>query len=111
ILDANASSGLQAIAFNISGSGVQTINLLSALPAITDPVIIDATTQSSFSGAPLIELNGSSAGATSGLIINAGNCTVRGLIINRFAESGIDLSTNGGNVIEGNYLGTDITGA
>ena len=31
-------------------------------------------------------------------------------IINRFPYSGIVLVTNGGNVIQGNYIGTDSTG-
>src|SRR5947209_17402632 len=32
--------GLDTIAFNIPGTGVRTINLTSALPTITDPVVI-----------------------------------------------------------------------
>src|SRR2546423_5800084 len=63
ILAANASSGTDTIAFNIPGAGVQTINLASGLPFITDPVTIDGTTQPNFAGSPLIELNGSNAGA------------------------------------------------
>src|SRR5664279_3401550 len=38
ILDANANSGLDTIVFQIPGTGVHTINVLSALPAIADPV-------------------------------------------------------------------------
>ncbi|MDQ3754414.1 MAG: hypothetical protein M3371_06750 [Acidobacteriota bacterium] len=48
ILDANATAGTQTIAFNIPGSGVQTISPLSALPTITDAVVIDGTTQPRF---------------------------------------------------------------
>ena len=44
ILDANALSGLDTISFSI-GSGVQTISPLTTLPTITDPIIIDGTTQ------------------------------------------------------------------
>ena len=44
-----------------------------------------------------------------GLSIGAGGSTVRGLVINRFA-AGILLSGGGGNHIEGNYIGTDVTG-
>ena len=51
------------IRFNIAGAGLHTINLLSALPAITDAVVLDATTQPGFAGAPIIELNGAAAGA------------------------------------------------
>src|SRR6266542_7047742 len=76
ILGANATSGLDTIAFSI-GSGLQTIAPLSALPTITDPVIIDGTTQPGYAGAPLIELNGANAGSgADGLSITAGNSTV-----------------------------------
>jgi hypothetical protein len=107
ILDANASAGMDTITFSI-GSGVQTISPASALPDITDPVIIDGTTQSGFSNTPIIELSGANAGINvSGLKITAGSSTVRGLVINRFIGKGITLVTNGGNVIEGNFIGVD----
>src|SRR5688500_3593942 len=41
ITTANGSPGLDTITFAIPDSGVQTIQPLSALPTITDPVIID----------------------------------------------------------------------
>src|SRR5690242_20334285 len=46
ILDANNTVGVDTIQFNISGSGTRTITPLSALPTITESVIIDGTTQS-----------------------------------------------------------------
>lgn len=55
ILDANANTGLDTIAFNIPGSGVHTINLTSALPTITDPVVIDGYTQPGSSANTLAE--------------------------------------------------------
>jgi hypothetical protein len=45
ILDANANAGPDTIAFNIAGSGVQTISLASALAPLTSPVTIDGYTQ------------------------------------------------------------------
>jgi len=108
ILDANANPGTDTIAFNIPGSGVKTINPTSSLPLITDPLIIDGTTQPGFAGSPIIELNGASAGTT-GLILSAGSSTVRALVINRFNASGITLRGTG-NIVEGNYIGTDVTG-
>src|SRR5262245_3821998 len=51
--------GTDSIAFNIGGGGVQTISPTSALPIITDAVVLDGTTQPGFAGTPLIELNGS----------------------------------------------------
>jgi photosystem II stability/assembly factor-like uncharacterized protein len=110
ILDANATVGADTIVFNIPAAGVQTINLQIALPEITDPVVIDATTQPGYSGAPLIELNGALTGAGNGFLITAGGCTIRGFAINRFRDSGISLATKGNNVIQANYIGIDPTG-
>ncbi len=120
ILTSNASTGtVETINFNIpvpSGSPPppantpRTITPLSALPTITDPVIIDATTQPGYSGTPIIELNGASAGSANGLNLTAGNSTVRGLAINRFSFHAIQIQTNGGNTITGCYIGTDTSG-
>jgi hypothetical protein len=57
-----------------------------------------------------IELDGTNAGAANGLFINAGNSTVRGLVINRFLSDAIEIHGDG-NVSEGNFIGTDIAGA
>src|ERR1700682_849666 len=87
ILNANANSGLDTIAFAI-GSGLQTIAPLSPLPAITDPVIVDGTTTPGYAGAPLIELSGANAGTgVDGLEIMAGGSTILALVINRFQAS------------------------
>ena len=97
ITDANANAGqTDTIAFNIAGAGPHTIAPASALPVITDPVIIDGTTEPDFAGTPVIELDGAGAGAgVSGLVINAGGSTVRALVINRFTANGIVLQTGG----------------
>ncbi len=108
IKDANDNAGAHTITFNIPGSGVQTISPGSALPEITSPVTIDGTTQPGYVGTPVIELDGTNAGAgVNGLTISAGNSTVNGLAINRFANHGILLQTNGFNTIAGNHIGTD----
>ena len=87
----------------------------SILPAITDPVILDATTQPGYAGKPIIELDGTdvSGSDSNGLTIQGGNSTVRGLVINRFQGTladAIEIEINGGNTIAGNYIGTDVTG-
>lgn len=111
IQQANAHAGADTITFNIPGPAVHTIKPGSALPTISDPVTIDGTTEPDYSGKPVIELDGSSAGAgpifSNGLMISAGNSTVRGLAINRFFGAGIFLLGGSGNVIEGNFIGTD----
>ncbi len=108
---ANADPRKNEINFNIPGSSPHTIQPSTPLPVITVPVIIDgATSQHDFSGTPVIEIDGSQIVEANGLEITAGNSTVRGLVINNCGAAGIYLHVNGENVIEGNYLGTDVTG-
>ena len=111
ILDANASPGADTIQFNIAGSGAHTVYLFTELPALTGPTTLDGTTQPGFAGSPIIELSGNNAGPSdNGLHLTGGNCTVRGLVINRFAGHGMLIESNGNNVIAGNYIGTDVSG-
>jgi len=123
ILDAAAGD---TIAFAIPGPGVRTIAPATELPPITVPLTIDGTTQPGYAGTPLIELSGAAAGrGADGLRITGGGSTVRGLAINRFrvgpfdrtdfnslAHGGfaIELSGSGGNLIQGDFLGTDPAG-
>jgi VCBS repeat-containing protein len=117
IVDANGTAGLDTIEFNIGSGGVQTIVPITALPSVTDPVIIDGWSQPGFAGTPIIEIDGSVATSggvgADGLLVSAGGTTVRGLVINRFGNfsDGIQLDTVGGNIIEGNYIGTDVSGS
>src|SRR5258706_2267057 len=113
ILDVSAQSNSQpiGIVFNIQGNGVQTITPLTPLPTLISPTILDATTQPGYAGTPLIELNGSSAGASAnGLHVAGGSSIVGGLVIDSFSGDGILIDTNGNDVIQGNYVGTDVTG-
>ena len=111
ILCSEFTPGVQTIDFNIPGAGTHAIAPLSPLPAVTDPAIIDGTTEPDFAGTPVVELDGSSAGAgANGLRLLAGSSTVRGLIINRFAGSGVRIETGDGNVISGNFIGTGAGG-
>ncbi len=113
------------IRFNIAGTGVNTIQPLSALPAITDPVSIDGYTQPGASANTLAQgndavlkvvLNGTDAeaanGLADGLTIQAPNSTVRGLVINSFGGEGILITGSGAtnNAVRGNFIGTDATG-
>ena len=112
IVNSNATVGVQETAnFSIGGGGQRTIALAAALPTITDAVLLDATTQELFGTTPLIELDGTGAGAgTHGLTITAGGSMVRGFVINDFAGRGIYITGGGGNTVAGNYIGTDIGG-
>src|SRR5438105_10166596 len=71
---ANANPGTDSIKFGIPGSGVQTIAVTSAaLPAITDPAVVDGRTQPGYAGVPLIQLdNGTGNSTISGLDVVAG---------------------------------------
>jgi hypothetical protein len=99
-----------------SGNGEFTIQPTSALPVIDDPVVLDATIQTANIGdtnpaGPEVELDGSDPGAGNEgfLLQGAGGSTIRGFVINRFKEDGIEILSDG-NTIEGNYIGSDVTG-
>src|SRR3954467_12011176 len=62
ILDANKTSSADIIKFAI-GSGAKTISPKSKLPGISQPLLIDGSTQPNFTGKPLIEISGSNAGS------------------------------------------------
>jgi Calx-beta domain len=128
---ANSLPGPNRIIFQIPGTAPFTITPASPLPTVTDPVTIDATTQPGYAGLPIVEINGSNAGSGGGggggggegpvaaaavadpiygLILDAGNTTVLGLVINRFSGSAILIEDAGGNVLQNDYFGTDVTG-
>ncbi|MCB1037565.1 MAG: hypothetical protein KDD47_27280, partial [Acidobacteria bacterium] len=64
ILDANGTTALDTIEFDIPGGGPFVIQPSSALPAVSQPVVIDGTTQPGYAGVPIIVLDGSGAGAS-----------------------------------------------
>ena len=99
------------IRFNIPGAGPHTIRPTSPLPSLEGNVIIDGTTEPDFAGTPVIELDGSLAGYAHGFDIVGSQNIVRGLVINRFVWNGIQINTDCTfNSIEGNFVGTDVTG-
>jgi hypothetical protein len=109
IIDANANPGLDSINFNITGPSLK-IQPTLRLPDITDPVVIDGSTQPGFSGAPIVELNGGKS-AERALFVNAPGSTIRSLVINGFSTGAIILGTaSAGSHVEGCYIGTDVTG-
>src|SRR5439155_19553560 len=111
ISDTDLSVSKYKIDFNIPGAGVQTIIRGSALPTISDPVLIDGTSEGINVPGAAIQLDGVSAGASAnGLKVQAGSSTIRGLAINRFAGDGILLETLGGDTIQACFLGTNFGG-
>jgi DNA-binding beta-propeller fold protein YncE len=113
MLNANATPGASApqIFFAIPGAPPYVINVLTPLPAMTRPVVIDATTQPGWSGSPVVGLNGAGAGAGAhGIHLSGGSSTVRGLQIGAFRGHGILIDGPGANQVLGNFIGTNITG-
>ena len=116
--DANASAGTDTITFAIPGTGPFTIQPREPLPVITDTLIIDGYTQAGSSPASgsspatiMIELDGSMALSANGLHVSGVAAVIRGLCINRFSLDGICLENSDGSLIEGNHVGTDVTGS
>ncbi len=120
--NAIAGTASNIVQFAIGNTGsVQSINVgsgnvLAALPALTHQVVIDGRSQGGvgYSGPPLIGLNGASAGANAdGLEFDAGSdgSQVDGLVIQQFGANGIEINGASGNLITGNYIGTDVAGA
>lgn len=127
------------ITFAIPGSGPHAIHPLSPLPKINIPIAFEGYSQPGSSentavtgsnAVIAIELDGSLAGPTDAFVVGAGipgsglcsgnTSTFRGLVINRFAGAAISMGEetcpageaclNGGVLIQGNYIGTDVTG-
>jgi hypothetical protein len=102
-----------------STTGTFTIQPLSILPTISDTLVLNGYTQpgsspntnsvatngqSSDNAVRRITLDGSAGGGSfDGLVIAAGNSTVRGFTIQNFNDD-IHLETRGNDVIAGNYI-------
>ncbi len=104
--------------YNVA-TGVWTIAPTSALPTITQPVIVDGYTQMGATPNTIalgdnavltIQLDGTNAGADAdGLLLTGGGSLVQGLSVTRFND-GIHLQGIGGDTIIGNFLGVAPSG-
>jgi hypothetical protein len=114
IQDANSAAGSNIIAFNIPGGGVQIIEPFTTLPAVTNQVTIDGTTQPGYAGAPIIVLNGDfGIGA---LTISAPGCAIKGIVLGGFGQGGFRppagiLLLSASNTVTACYVGISETGA
>lgn len=113
INEANASSDLSTINFNIQGgSAPYTIQLETNLPDITTRVILDATTQPEYIGTePLIVINAINLGylynGVFALLSGSSSSTIRGFTIHSFEGNGIRI-TSDYNLIADNVLHSSI---
>ena len=111
IAAANKHSGADTIHFAIVGAS-KTIAVMTALPTITDPVVIDGTSQ------PGVTLRGSNnPAAINGLVFvaTASGSAVSGLSINGFKGTGIRVTRASvdvhGNALRANGMGVAVSGA
>jgi titin len=101
--------GPNLIEFSI-GSGAKTITPSTPLPWITnDYTLILGNTQPGFAGKPLVQISGQSA-QTVGLDVDASNCVIQDVVVNRF-DIQVLLQNGQGNTVDGCYVGTDSTGS
>lgn len=112
IEEANATVGTDTINFGISGTGVKTITLASALPVITEAVTINGETQTGSSCGDLwggvaptwnvLIDGGGTIGA--GLTTSVGGNSFKGLAITGFTGGGIVINGGSGNAVTCNNL-------
>lgn len=121
---ANNNQGRDTIIFNIQPKEEPvTIRPVSQLPELTDSsgVLIDGFSQGGVPGSNppasamlLVELNGSAAGESHGIYISSSNNTIRGMVIDSFAQDGIRIEgtpdTTYNNYIYSNFIGTNVGG-
>jgi hypothetical protein len=116
VADLSTSATPETILFKIPGTGSFLIHVLTPLPAITHPTVINGYNQAGAkpnslaqgeNAVILIGLIGSGGG--DGLTLSAGGSTVEGLAFERF-QYGIHVTTAGGDVITGNFIGTGPSG-
>lgn len=111
ILKANATVDADSVLFNIPAASIKTIALQSALPNITQPLVIDGLTQPGSAGRPVVELTGTGAGAqVNGLTLAAATSGVRGLVINGFNGHGVVVQSDAC-FVSTCFIGTNGAGA
>lgn len=124
IEEANSDPDVSSILFNISGSGVKTIQPTSSLPAITTQVAINGYSQPGASantavapnplnGTLLIQIDGSNAGTDADVFYfstGSDNSSIKGLVIGNFSGA-TAVKIKGSNIsVQGNYIGTNPAG-
>jgi trimeric autotransporter adhesin len=82
----------------------------AGLPAIAsnEVISIDATTADGYTGTPIITLDGTAAvvgGPVNGFTVSGGSSTIKGFDIISFSGNGIQLDTNGNNLVLSCYIG------
>ncbi len=110
ITAANRTAGMDTIAFDLEPTATRLV-ITSTLPLITQPILIDGTTQPGYTDVPVIELDGSSIARISrleatqhGLVLATSGSSVRGLRITGFPGSAVVVQ-GGDTIIQGCEIG------
>jgi parallel beta-helix repeat protein len=110
ILAVDVSGGPTTIAFNLP-AGMLTIKPATPLPTVTKPVTIDGTTQTGFTSAPIVVIDGATAPATAnGLSLNSTGVVIKSLVIDNFGGSGVLIQGTGGDEVLSSYVGVAADG-
>ncbi len=103
ITSVNGDSTADVIDFSVAG----VIQLASALPAITNRVMIDGTTAPGFTNAPIVEIDNN---GFAGLTLSGISSSLISLSIVNATGPGVTLA-NTGITLEGNYIGLALDGS
>ncbi|MEM9079599.1 MAG: hypothetical protein AAGC74_02785 [Verrucomicrobiota bacterium] len=93
LLDANLSSDRDVIGFTIPGFAIPSLNPVTDLPTVTEPVLIDAFSAE----AGVFEINGT--GLTNALSIESSDVCLRGLVLNQANNRGLFVQAPTGEVL------------
>lgn len=106
IQEANAHPGADVIQFDVAG----TIELRSALPAITGTVNIDGSTAPGFAGTPVVEID---FNGFAGLTFDPGaaGSALQSLALDNAAGNGVTIHGAGNMFIAGNFIGLALDGS
>src|SRR5438445_7818979 len=94
LTQSNNTVGVDTIAFNITAAS-KVIRPASPLPDLWDPGILDGTTQPGYAGKPLIQINGTAAGAGATGMKMWGGSTLKGVSLTGFGGGAIDMFNRG----------------
>jgi hypothetical protein len=115
VIDAFNALGLSGtIRFAIPGPGPFVIRPLTPMSPVLVPAVVDASTQPGFAGTPIVALDGSALSGANGLVLESrrGGAGVRSMAVGNFRNGvGVVVEGPGHDLVENNYVGTDLTGA
>ena len=108
------SSAPRSIQFNIPGTASQvfTISPVSPLPSLENSIEIDGTSQQAFNGGTVVLSGAARNDGGYGLVLDASNCIVQGLVINGFRfDTAIEITYDASDcLIQNNFIGTNAAG-